>query len=293
MSGTNGEGGFSRDRAELFEALGHPTRIKILRLLADSPRSFSELKSALDIDSSGQLQFHLGKLKGLVRTTDESDYALTDEGKEALRITTVEPTRAEEQLKRLRRRLRLFAIVVLVLVVAGTAAYYAYSHAYSEYTLAAKSLQLSGFTITNLTVVEWNSTDGNVEFTCEVEYAVMNPSDYAFEIQFHQIYQGFEIQQHGWSLQLVQPEPCTVQPKSTAIFRAVSGYYSSASRSIDPRCDSFPHDHGLFICSYLNNITGRYRSLGMMGYDMGGEADLSSGIFHAKLLFDWGYWKDA
>ncbi len=70
--------------------------MRIIRLLAASPRSFSELKSALDIESSGQLQFHLGKLKGLVRTTDASDYSLTDEGREALRITTVEPARTEE-----------------------------------------------------------------------------------------------------------------------------------------------------------------------------------------------------
>jgi DNA-binding transcriptional ArsR family regulator len=293
MSGTDGVDGFSRDRAELFEALGHPTRVRILRLLADSPRSFSELKGALGIDSSGQLQFHLGKLNGLIRVGEQGNYALTDEGKEALRITTVEPSRTEEQLKRLRRRLKTFAIVVLVLVAAGASAYYAYSHAYSDYAIAAKSLQVSGFRITNFTVVDWNSTDGQIVFTCEVEYTVMNPSDYSFELQFHQIYQGFETQQFGWSLTLVQPVPCTVQPNSTTIFRAVSGDYSSISGNIYPGCISFPLDDGTYICSYLNNITGRYRILGSMGYDMGGEADLSSGIFHAKLLFNWGSWEDA
>jgi len=182
MSGGNGGDGFSRDRAELFEALGHPTRMRILRLLADSPRSFSELKGALGIDSSGQLQFHVGKLNGLIKAGEQGNYALTDEGREALRITTVEPARTEERLKRLRRRLKIFAMVVLVLVVAGAAAYCAYDHAYSEYAVAAESLQVSGFRITNLTVVEWNSTDDHVVFMCEVEYTVRNPSDYAFEL---------------------------------------------------------------------------------------------------------------
>jgi len=293
MSGTNGVDGFSRDRAELFEALGHPTRVRILHLLADSPRSFSELKSALGIESSGQLQFHLGKLKGLVRTTDASDYALTDEGREALRITTVEPARTEEQLKRLRKRLRLFAIIVLVLVVACTAAYYAYSHGYSEYAVAAKSLQVSGFRITNFTVADWNSTDGLIVFVCEVEYTVRNPSDYAFELQFHQIYQSFETQQLGWSLCLVQPTPYSIPPNSTTVFRAVTGDYSSFSGNIYAGPDSLPPDNGLYICSYLGNLTGIYCDPYSMGRYMRGEAMLSNGIFNVKLLHNRYGWEDA
>ena len=88
MSGEDPDYGFSKDRAELFEALGHPTRIKILEQLANSPLSFSDLKKALNIESSGQLQFHLGKLQGLIKTAD-GNYSLTDEGKEALRIMAV------------------------------------------------------------------------------------------------------------------------------------------------------------------------------------------------------------
>lgn len=42
--GGNQEDAFNKDRAELFEALGHPTRIKILQTLEKSPLSFTELK---------------------------------------------------------------------------------------------------------------------------------------------------------------------------------------------------------------------------------------------------------
>jgi len=83
--------GFDAGKAEFFEAMGHPTRIKILEILSDGPKSFSELKKRLDIESSGNLSFHLGKLETLVKTSSDGNYILTDDGKEAQRIveTTV------------------------------------------------------------------------------------------------------------------------------------------------------------------------------------------------------------
>jgi len=83
--------GFDAGKAEFFEAMGHPTRIKILEILFEGPKSFSELKKRLDIESSGNLSFHLGKLETLVKTNSEGNYTLTDDGKEAQRIveTTV------------------------------------------------------------------------------------------------------------------------------------------------------------------------------------------------------------
>ena len=82
----NAKDGFDSEKAEFFDALGHPTRIKILEVLADGPRSFSDLKKRLDIESSGNLSFHLGKLDSLVRTNQDGNYALTDDGKEAVRV---------------------------------------------------------------------------------------------------------------------------------------------------------------------------------------------------------------
>ena len=73
-------------RTELFEALGHPARMKILQSLNDAPMGFSDLKRKVGMESSGHLQFHLGKLDGLVKTTPEGNYVLTDDGKEALRL---------------------------------------------------------------------------------------------------------------------------------------------------------------------------------------------------------------
>ncbi|RLE91874.1 MAG: hypothetical protein DRN04_11760 [Thermoprotei archaeon] len=74
----------------MFEAISHPIRIKVLKLLAKRPMSFSELKRELGIKSSGKLDFHLKKLGNLVTLNSEDKYALTKEGYAALQtITTV------------------------------------------------------------------------------------------------------------------------------------------------------------------------------------------------------------
>jgi len=113
MSSENSTDSFSKDRAELFEALGHPTRIRILELLANSPLGFSDLKKALGIDSGGQLQFHLGKLQGLVKTV-EGNYALTDEGKEALRIMAIKKTPDKSEIKRVKSKpLQIISIILI------------------------------------------------------------------------------------------------------------------------------------------------------------------------------------
>jgi DNA-binding HxlR family transcriptional regulator len=80
---------FDLREAELFEALGHPTRIGILQTLNETPLGFSELKRKIGIDSSGHLTFHLSKLVGLVKTNPEGKYCLTDSGREALRVTRI------------------------------------------------------------------------------------------------------------------------------------------------------------------------------------------------------------
>jgi len=104
---------FSAERAELFEALGHPTRIRTLKLLQDSQMSFSELKKALGIESSGLMQHHLRKLQGLVRMTDESDYAITDEGKEALRVALAMEGGRPGQGKRISLSLSQVAAIIM------------------------------------------------------------------------------------------------------------------------------------------------------------------------------------
>jgi len=89
---------FNSDKAELYETLAHPTRILILQTLSDHPMGFSELKRATNIESSGNLSFHLNKLGPLVKPDSEGNYGLTDEGREAIRV--VEATERLSQRSR-------------------------------------------------------------------------------------------------------------------------------------------------------------------------------------------------
>jgi len=80
-----------RQRAEVFDALGHPTRIVILKALSEGPLGFADLKKKTAIDSSGHLQHHLNKLNGLIKTDEYGKYCLSDQGKDALlTVQTVE-----------------------------------------------------------------------------------------------------------------------------------------------------------------------------------------------------------
>lgn len=72
------------DSAELFDAIAHTVRIKILKILEKQPASFASLKRQLGIDSSGNLDFHLKKLGELVAVREDGLYGLTNAGKEAL-----------------------------------------------------------------------------------------------------------------------------------------------------------------------------------------------------------------
>jgi DNA-binding HxlR family transcriptional regulator len=77
---------FNEVRAELFEALGHPMRVTILEALESKPLGFAEIKKSVGIESSGHLQFHLRKLDGLVEDSPNGAYALTSDGRDALRV---------------------------------------------------------------------------------------------------------------------------------------------------------------------------------------------------------------
>jgi len=69
---------------ELFQAISHPVRIKILEALVEKPMGFAELGRAVGIESGGHLSFHLTKLGHLIRTNLQGNYIITSEGKEAL-----------------------------------------------------------------------------------------------------------------------------------------------------------------------------------------------------------------
>ena len=118
-----------RKRAEVFDALSHPTRIMLLKALSDEPLGFADLKKKLGIESSGHLQHHISKLGSLIKTDDYGKYTLSDQGKDALHsVDTVESVARvkaskNEQLSVSRKNtiLKSTTIILAVLLVLSLA----------------------------------------------------------------------------------------------------------------------------------------------------------------------------
>lgn len=130
-----------KQRAEVFDALGHPTRILILKVLSDGSLGFAELKKKTAIESSGHLQHHLTKLNGLIKTDEYGKYCLSDEGKDALlTVQTVESTLSKKEVKgkgHKNFRLTLKPVVFLLatlLIVSSLIAVYEYNQATNNHT---------------------------------------------------------------------------------------------------------------------------------------------------------------
>jgi len=103
---------------EMFEAVSHPIRIDIVKILAEKPLGFADLKRELRISSSGLLDFHLKKLDDLIVTNKEGCYSLTEKGFAAL--TTVEGAAGYYRLRSAQKRSFFLALAVSVLVNIGT-----------------------------------------------------------------------------------------------------------------------------------------------------------------------------
>jgi outer membrane protein assembly factor BamB/DNA-binding HxlR family transcriptional regulator len=146
-----GDGQEDQQRAEIFDALGHPTRIIILKTLNEEPLGFADLKKRVGIDSSGHLQHHLNKLDGLIKTDEHGKYCLSDQGKDALlSVQTVEKA-ASAPVTGVGRRtiwknvrlLKLVSVLLsVVLVVVSAVAVFEYVQLQSK-----PSSQLAGYNV--------------------------------------------------------------------------------------------------------------------------------------------------
>ena len=166
-----------RQRAEVFDALGHPTRILILKVLSEGALGFAELKKKTAIESSGHLQHHLTKLNGLIKTDEYGKYCLSDQGKDALlTVRTVEnatdkkPISQEKSIHRFNFKIGLKPVALLLvalLIASSTAAVYEYNQAGFFQSKLAHSSQISdGYylpyegNISKIFVVSTNSSYG-------------------------------------------------------------------------------------------------------------------------------------
>jgi DNA-binding transcriptional ArsR family regulator len=85
----------------VFQALAHPMRRTILKIIASKPEgvSYSELITELSL-STGKLNYHLEQLGGLAGKNDERRYVLTPFGRKALnQLTLIRQERSSEDEK--------------------------------------------------------------------------------------------------------------------------------------------------------------------------------------------------
>ena len=74
---------------EVFEAISHPLRIDILKILSRKSTGFADLKRELRITSSGLLDFHLKKMASIVERDSDGLYTLNQAGFAALYAVNV------------------------------------------------------------------------------------------------------------------------------------------------------------------------------------------------------------
>ena len=125
-----------RHRAEVFDALGHPTRIAIVKVLSEGSLGFADLKRKTGIESSGHLQHHLNKLNGLIKADAYGKYCLSDEGKDALlTVQTVENSSLRKEVSgKVHRHFKIGLkpvafLLVTLLIASSVLAVYEYNQA--------------------------------------------------------------------------------------------------------------------------------------------------------------------
>lgn len=160
------------ERAEIFDALGHPTRIFILKLLSHEALSFADLKRKMNIDSSGHLQHHLTKLNGLIKTDEHGNYRLSDTGNDALfAMQTVENASDKRRRKGLPRiRTLLNALIVALAVSSIILALYLSSISFALGQYAVKT-QDDAIQYVNDAMLYANQTrDDAIQFANQMQY---------------------------------------------------------------------------------------------------------------------------
>jgi DNA-binding HxlR family transcriptional regulator len=114
---------------DLFEAVSHPMRIEIIKVLAKGPRRFADIKRELKIESSGLLDFHLKKLNDLISINKEGLYVLNEKGFAALQA--VEAISKYGWQKRAFYINLLFSIIMKIYVMLKMAEYLPFTLAIS------------------------------------------------------------------------------------------------------------------------------------------------------------------
>jgi len=188
---------FDLSRAEVFEALGHPTRIRIVQTLANGPMGFAELKRDSGIESNGLLVFHVGKLEGLVKQNSEGSYALTDEGREALRIIDASKSsekngtslRGQKRIVHIERGKLILAVLLVTLLILASIVFVQQEELSSANSfLDSNTVIIGGSRYWTLTESLVNLTPSKSFYVDGVNFTTVFPQNGYFDVENSSMY---------------------------------------------------------------------------------------------------------
>jgi DNA-binding transcriptional ArsR family regulator len=113
----------SDDYDEIFAALRHPVRRQILFLLEDRGEvSFTEIQSALGLNDTGLISYHLKELATLVEQSRRGKYSLSEVGRASLTLFRKVETEKDKTKRTVHRELEklLGEAVFLFFIFGGT-----------------------------------------------------------------------------------------------------------------------------------------------------------------------------
>jgi len=101
----------------MFTALKHPIRRKILRIINESPVTYTEILNQLSIDN-GLLNYHLENMKDLIAKKEDGSYLLSEFGKAAVGLTQkVEESPRKEEMSPKGLFSKQFMGITLILLI--------------------------------------------------------------------------------------------------------------------------------------------------------------------------------
>jgi DNA-binding transcriptional ArsR family regulator len=104
--------------SSMFTALKHPIRRKILRILNQTPTTYTDIQTQLGIDN-GLLNYHLDNMRDLISKGEDGEYSLSEFGRAAIRVTEKVEGPVERSHNWLSANQRIGVILILIVAIAS------------------------------------------------------------------------------------------------------------------------------------------------------------------------------
>ena len=127
----------------IFNALRHPIRRRILRMIEGRPSTYTEVLNGLGIDN-GLLNYHLDSLRELVTKGGDERYTLSDYGRAALSLNRRIEDPPETNRKNSRAASSTVKALLVVLLVASVASAALYVDLSGKYSVLAADHEAQG-----------------------------------------------------------------------------------------------------------------------------------------------------